>query len=103
MKSRPELLSGTCCCRINEFLDSGIEPPTVEFNLGPGWKLEPGTESRIESDRWDRTRIAGSGTDLDPGTGTNISESDRCDRTRCGSGNLTGTGPGLTAWLDPGT
>ena len=33
---------------------------------------------------------------MDPGTGTNVSESDRCDRTRYGSGNLT-------AWLDPGT
>ena len=55
--------------------------------------------------------MAGSGTDLDPGTGTGTGqernldwnwtgESDRCDRTRRGSGNLTGTGrtgigPGL--------
>ena len=105
MKSRPELLSGTCCRghHTDGFLDPGIEPPTEAINLGSG--LEPGTVNwkvRTESDQWDRTRMAESGTDLDPGIGTGTGpwpwqeldldrnwtgESDRWDRTRRGSGN----------------
>ena len=38
------------------------------------------------------SRIEVIGLVVDPVAGTNVSESDRCDRTRRGSGNLTGTG-----------
>ena len=34
---------------------------------------------------------------MDPGTGTYVSESDRCDRTRYGSGNLSAW-PELLGW-----
>ena len=56
------------------------------------------TGSSLELDRnWTFTgtglvsRIDGIGLVVDPGTGTYVSESDRWDRTRSGSGNLTGT------------
>ena len=39
------------------------------------------------------SRINGIGLVVDPGTGTYVSESDRCDRTRHGSGNFS-------AWLE---
>ena len=125
MKSRPELLSGTCCRGHNT---DGFRNPESNYQLKQLISVWSGTwnrklKSRTESDRWDRTRMAESGTDLDPGigtgpwpwpgtgtgdlgsmgselvvdpeTGTYVSESDRWDRTRRGSGNLTGTGPGL--------
>ena len=112
MKSRPELLSGTGCRgrRTNGFLDSGIEPPTEVINLGPGgiWNRKLKVESsridgiglvwldlertwilELELDRNGTltgtglvSRIDVIGLVVDSGNGTNISESDRCDRTQ---------------------
>ena len=70
-----------------------------------------GTGQELDLDRnltWNGTltgtglvsRIKVIGLVLDPGTGTYVSELDRCDRTRRGSGNLTGTWPGTEPWQE---
>ena len=72
MKSRPELLSGTCCRGHHT---DGFRIPESNHQLKQLISVRSGTwnrklKSRTESDRWDRTRMAESGTDLDPGIGT---------------------------------
>ena len=66
MKSRPELLSGTCCRGHHT---DGFRIPESNHQLKQLISVRSGTwnrklKSRTESDRWDRTRMAESGTDL---------------------------------------
>ena len=104
MKSRPELLSGTCCRGHHT---DGFRIPESNHQLKQLTSVRSGTwnrklKSRTESDRWDRTRMAESGTDLDPGIGTGLD----LDLDR--NGTLTRTGmvsriDGIGLVVDPGT